>query len=807
MFKRMLRTFPKHPWRSWAISACAATLLTFNPSVNSGQALRPATFDLQPSTFNLPPANLPPAPHPYPITFGSAASTQPAVSADGRFIAFTSTAADLVPADTNQAADIFVYDRQSTRTERISVASDGAQANAFSARPAISADGRVVAFESLASNLSPGDTNASADIFVHDRLTGETSRVSVNIHGEEANGWSEAASISGNGRWVTFLSTASNLFPGDANGLRDAFLYDRLTGLQQRISIGPNGEDADGETYTAAINALGTGVVFISSASNLVATDTDSQPDVFLYSLGDFRTRLIAPAQPADLPSLSAHGLWVSYLAPTALQDGLVYVDNTWEKELLKVAFSTAITQQALSGDGQNLVAVGTPDGETFSLYQHILSTGKTNLLADGVSNTRPAISSDGQVIAFVRPTDGVLQIQVADLRANPQFTYTIHGRVIGPLGDPLAQVQISDGRGHATETDHAGRFFLSGLPAGKVTLTPSKTGFTFEPASTTLNLSTDTGDIQFTYAYGDVLKEARLDIGMPYDHRCEDGPACQGAFHGFAAGQCTDLVLDAFTWGAEYNFKLALWRDAQAHPEHIYQTGNARDAYDLWRYFSYTGQMLPNDQPYQVGDLVFFDWAGDGEINHVSLVSQVDKDHQPTFMVDATGVIASNPGGLAAELPWEIFHENSVRGHARWNGIRQPPVVGVQPVEVLQVAVGSSGVRLRLWSLTAGKITPTRSTLPGGWFFDLAWEQNLSVLNPLSHGRYYFVLLDNPTTGDLPYYFVAQTRQNWEIGGMVMFTGTLLPGQTRLIPLRLTADGGLALFNWSAPRNSRPRR
>ena len=223
-----------------------------------------------------------------------------------------------------------------------------------------------------------------------------------------------------------------------------------------------------------------------------------------------------------------------------------------------------------------------------------------------------------------------------------------------------MALVRIEDNHGNTVETDRLGYFFLSGITPGQVSLSLSKEGFDFEPRSASYVVVSDLMDKNFTYHYAEVIEEARKDIGMPYDHRCEGSAECEGVFHGYAAGQCSDLVLDAFTWGADYNIKLALEQDALAHPEHFYQSRNARDAFDMWRYFMYSGQMLSHEQPYQPGDMVFFDWSGDGEIDHVSLVSQVDGNNQPTWMVDATGVIASNPNGLAAECPGS--HSTSAR-------------------------------------------------------------------------------------------------------------------------------------------------
>jgi Tol biopolymer transport system component len=701
-------------------------------------------------------------------------------------IAFASAASDLVPGDTNQASDIFVYDRQQGALTRVSLATDGAQANALSTHPVISADGRVVAFESLASNLVADDTNGMSDVFIHDRLNGETSRVSLGLYGEQGDGWADAAAISGDGRLVAFRSTASNLFPGDDNGQRDAFVRDRLTGLTQRLF-------ADGEAHSVAVNHQGTMLAFIAN--------TNAAPTLFTFSLGDFRTRQVAAAAHGETPGLSALGLLVSFLAPGAPEKQSVIVFDQWRQSSQTARFPVSITQQALSADGQHLYAIGTPDAATFELYHHDLKTSQTTLLAAGVANLRPALSQDGQVIAYAQMTADGMALQVLDRRGAPAPTYTLHGQVLDPLGDPLAQVTVSDDRGSRAETDRMGQFVLAGVSPGGVTLTPSKQGFAFDPVNAELQVNADLGGIRFTAIYSDVIAEARLDVGMPYDHRCENGPACQGAFHGYAAGQCTDLVLDAFTWGAGYNLQLALWRDAEIHPNHLYQTGNAQDAYDMWRYFAYTGQLLSNDQPYQVGDLVFFDWTGNGEINHVALVSAVDQHHQPQWMVDATGVTASNPAGLAAELPWEAFHAASARGHARWNGIHHAPIVGLPTPTVLQAAVGSAGVQLRLADAAGRLLSAQANTLPGGAFFDLAWQQNLSVPQTLAGQRYYQVILHNPGEQEQPYYFVAQVRQGWELRGVRLLTGRLPAGGRRLIALRVLADGSLEVIPWWGQR------
>src|SRR5437867_6951292 len=175
-------------------------------------------------------------------TQGNSPSRIPAISADGRVVAFVSSAWNLVPADTNGAYsgdyDVFVYDRQTGTTERVSVASDGTQGNSSSYSPALSADGRFVAVASYATNLVPGDTNAAPDVFVHDRQTGTTERVSVASDVTQGNNGSENPSLSADGRFVAFQSWATNLVPGDTNAAPDVFVHDRQTGTTERVGAG-----------------------------------------------------------------------------------------------------------------------------------------------------------------------------------------------------------------------------------------------------------------------------------------------------------------------------------------------------------------------------------------------------------------------------------------------------------------------------------------------------------------------------------------------------------------------------------------
>ena len=152
------------------------------------------------------------------------------VSSDGRYVAFESGATNLVTDDTNGRSDVFVRDRETGETECISVGSGGEQGNDISWWPSISADGRYVAFISGASNLVPGDTNGRWDVFVHDRQTGQTTRVSVASDGRQGNDdscYQTSPALSADGRYVAFDSNATNLVPGDTNGVQDIFVHDR----------------------------------------------------------------------------------------------------------------------------------------------------------------------------------------------------------------------------------------------------------------------------------------------------------------------------------------------------------------------------------------------------------------------------------------------------------------------------------------------------------------------------------------------------------------------------------------------------
>ena len=269
---------------------------------------------------------------------GNGHSRNASISADGRYVAFESRAGNLVSGDTNRTTDVFVHDRESGQTERVSVSGDGSQGDKESTDPSISADGRFVAYASEAGNLVAGDTNREQDIFVHDRETGKTTRVSVASDGSEAEDDSQQSSISGDGRFVAFASEARNLVPGDTNRKQDIFVHDRETGETRRVSLSSGGTEGDRDGETPVISAQGRFVAFTSEARNLVAGDTNRKADVFVHDRQTGETTRVSVGNDgrqanggSGAPSISASGRFVAF---ESVASGLVEGDKNKAKDV-----------------------------------------------------------------------------------------------------------------------------------------------------------------------------------------------------------------------------------------------------------------------------------------------------------------------------------------------------------------------------------------------------------------------------------------------------------------------------------------
>jgi hypothetical protein len=301
-----------------------------------------------------------------------------AISQDGRFIAFDSSASNLIGLDGNGSTDVFVRDRKSDKTRRVSVRSNGTEGDGDSQIPDISSSGRFVVFMSSATNLVPGDSNGFSDIFIHDRKKDKTTRVSTRSNGAQADGPSSIPAISADGRFVSFDSQATNLVSGDSNGFNDVFVKDRKTGKTHRVSERSNGAQGDNVSVYSHISPNGRHVTFTSVATNLVGGDTNGLPDVFVHNRKTKSTKRVSVGN-------AGQGNGQSLLS-TVNDKG-------------QVAFASQST---------NLVG-----GDTNATYDIFVRTSANNTRRISVSsagaegnggsptNWRPQISNSGRYVAF----------------------------------------------------------------------------------------------------------------------------------------------------------------------------------------------------------------------------------------------------------------------------------------------------------------------------------------------------------------------------------------------------------------------
>jgi Tol biopolymer transport system component len=364
-------------------------------------------------------------------------SLWPAISADGRFVAFVSRASNLVAGDTNGTWDVFVRDRKAQVTRRVSVGPGGQQANGRSWEPAISADGRFVTFESRASNLVVGDTNGSLDVFLRDRKAQVTRRVSVGPGGQQANDdtFSSAPAISADGRFVAFFSLASNLVAGDTNGHEDVFVRDRKAQVTRRVSVGQNGQQANYGSFYPAISGDGRFVAFESGATNLVPHGSD-RVNVFVRDRIAQVTRQVSVAlggQDSNSVSfaaaISAHGRFVTFQSAAS---NLVGGDTNNRQDVFMRDRKAQVTRRVSVGAGGQQANSGSrgpaisADGRfvTFWSFASNLVAGDTNGIQDVFVRDRklqvtrrvsvgpggqqtndesfePAISADGRFVVF----------------------------------------------------------------------------------------------------------------------------------------------------------------------------------------------------------------------------------------------------------------------------------------------------------------------------------------------------------------------------------------------------------------------
>ncbi len=367
---------------------------------------------------------------------GQGDSREPAASGDAQVIAFVSDAANLVSGDDAGFADVFVRDIVGGSTSRVSVASDGSQADAASSSPSLSDDGRLVAFVSRAGNLVAGDTNGVADVFVHDRQTGVTRRVSEGVLGQ-ANAACEQAMISGDGNWLVFTSRASNLVGGDDNGVADVFRVNVSGGQIQRVSLTSDGGEADVTSDTPSISRDGLRVAFRSDARL-----AEGSAGIFVRDLAQGETWLVSRDASGPAPGyvaearISADGEHVVFTAADSL-DG---ADSNGRLDVYARDLAGARTRlvsvdaegQVGAGDSRSgsidangtiavcLTAAAGVVGEGFSFDDVVIrlldAEATSGVRLDGTAggadgpSAWSSISADGRVVAFASSASNLIE-------------------------------------------------------------------------------------------------------------------------------------------------------------------------------------------------------------------------------------------------------------------------------------------------------------------------------------------------------------------------------------------------------------
>ena len=330
------------------------------------------------------------------------------LSSDGRFVVFESDAPTFVAGDTNGVRDVFVKDRATNAITRVSVATPvggvAAQGNGVSGHPAsggsvISGDGRLVAFTSLATNLVPGDTNGQSDVFVHDRVTKVTRRVSLSASGAQLAGASVHGALSTDGRYLTF-HTSSTVVPGLAGTHVYRVSLAATANAVALVSQNSNEVPGNGISSISAISADGRHVAFESAAGNLDlrVTDTNQAVDVFVRDMqaGETarvsvqtdgrQTFVFSPGSVvASHPAISGNGRFVAFTVLAAMK--LVSNDNNSQHD---------VYVRDRDVDGNGVLDEAANGVKTFRV-----SVNTSGADADGASSN-PTVSVDGRFVSFL---------------------------------------------------------------------------------------------------------------------------------------------------------------------------------------------------------------------------------------------------------------------------------------------------------------------------------------------------------------------------------------------------------------------
>jgi len=515
---------------------------------------------------------------------GNSVSYAPSISDDGRFVAFESRANNLISGDSNGSSDIYLHDTSNDETTRVSVSSGDSQGNNASYSPSLSGDGRFIVFQSYASNLVAGDSNARADIFVHDTLNDETTRVSVATGGLQSNGDSHAPFISSDGRFIAYESDATNLVANDTNGKRDVFLYDISSRETTRVSIATGEAEGDGRSFSANLSSDGKLVAYRSEATNLVTGDTNGARDIFIHNTETGETTRLSQTETggetnadAEPATLSADGRYLAYTSfATNIVSGDtngrrdVFVHDTIADEVKRVSLSDSRAQANadaraawISSDGHyiffqsaatNLVSRDNNGAlDVFRVPNPLNPPVKIILETDHQNDV--LVSSDLEEV-YLSTGLGIVSGEAENLDGDQ-----IHGfdesksLLVLDTTFTLSNLQVTMGSAILDiDTDQDGTFDT------QITLNGDYTGATFDvrnfgPHSeitvefpTTTIQRFDTADTYVWESYTDILDAsgARISRTMIYDNGREASNTYE---NGNISSRSVDDKLDAYSW------------------------------------------------------------------------------------------------------------------------------------------------------------------------------------------------------------------------------------------------------------------
>lgn len=366
------------------------------------------------------------------------------VARNGDLISLMSEATNLVPDDTNGVRDIFVVDRRLKTTVRVSIGTGGKQADGESGSGVLSENGRYIAFHSVATNLVPGDTNGLNDVFLRDLKTDDMKRITVGYDGSETDGGAAWPAISKNGRFVAYRSGATNLVPGDTNGVADVFVYDLKKGTTTRITRTVTGAEIDMDAIRHALSPNGRYVGVLTAATNIVPGDTNGHADVFIYDLRKDTITLASRGlggEPGDggcfQPNFSRNARYVAFPSYAA---NLVPDDNNGVTDVFVYDMKRGFTERCsvnsagVEGNGDCYVTnfarngrilyfdshasnlVPDDNNDSRDVFVHDRKTGRTERVSLGVlgqegnaNSYRPRTTRNGKLVAIFSEADNLV--------------------------------------------------------------------------------------------------------------------------------------------------------------------------------------------------------------------------------------------------------------------------------------------------------------------------------------------------------------------------------------------------------------